>query len=269
MLKSIVRFIRARNLAKIEHLTVYKTSYPKARVGRDHDGGYVICELPGSYDAFISGGIANDISFEEYFLNLHPELVCYAFDGTVSELPGAHRHIVFIRKNVGAVNDANTTNLHEYLERHENVFLKLDIEGHEFRLLPKLIGKYMERIKQLVIEIHTPADIRLHPHHFSGLRDITHRAMFKLLSDLNRTHTLVHLHANNGCKTHRVYGVLLPDVFESTYIRNDYVSEKVKNDVPLPTALDMPNIPDKPDIHLSGFPYSTSNGSGNVGSRRC
>ena len=52
------------------------------------------------------------------------------------------------------------TNLLEYMEKYNDIFMKIDIEGHEFRVMPIIINNnYMNKIKQLVIEIHTPADI--------------------------------------------------------------------------------------------------------------
>jgi hypothetical protein len=56
-------------------------------------------------------------------------------------------------------------------------------------------------------------------------------------------------------------GIQIPHVFELTFIRNDMfdsIDSKVKNDTPLPTEIDMKNIPDKPDYYLAGFPYSFS-----------
>ena len=81
--------------------------------------------------------------------------------------------------------------------------------------------------------------------------------MFELFCKLNDTHTLVHFHANNGCKIQQIDGIRLPHVFELTYIRNDFVTKKMKNTEPLPTILDMRNVVDIDDYILEGFPYST------------
>jgi hypothetical protein len=240
----------------MDTLRVYESPYPKKRIGRDRDGGYIISELPGAYDCFISGGISNDISFEQAFLNVHPGLPCYAYDGTISGLPVADPRITFIKKNLGATESDTLTNLHGRMEPFTNIFMKLDIEGHEFRLLPTLLDGHMQRVKQLVIEIHSPGDIQLHPTYFKGLSDITHPVMFALLRRLNETHTLVHLHPNNGCATHYVDDILVPNVFECTYVRNDMVAERRLNKETLPTSLDRRNLPQKPEIVLQGFPWS-------------
>ena len=135
--------------------------------------------------------------------------------------------------------------------------MKIDIEGHEFRVLPCIIeNNCFTKIKQLVVEIHSPADIAMFPDYFKGLQDIKNEHMFGLINKLNNTHTLVHFHANNGCKMQTVDGINLPHVFELTFIRNDFVNEKVRNTENLPTSLDMRNIKGKDDYTLSGFPYT-------------
>jgi hypothetical protein len=243
----------------MDSLILYTSPFEKLRLGKNNDGGYVTVNLPESYDFFISGGISNDISFEEHLLQLHPNLICCAFDGTISQLPHNHNRIFFYNKNLGNANNNILTNLHEYIQPHNNIFLKMDIEGHEFRIMPTIIeNNLMNKIKQLVIEIHSPADIQMFPVYFKGLGDIDNNKMFDLLHKINTTHTLVHFHANNGCKITTINNIKIPHVFELTYIRNDFVKEKIHNTDPLPTPLDMKNIPWQDDYILEGFPYSKS-----------
>jgi hypothetical protein len=243
----------------METLIVYTSSFPKKRIGKENDGGYVIAELPGNYDLFISGGIADDNTFETIFLQKYPNTPCYAFDGSVQELPQPNSNIVFFKKNLGDKNNNTETNLHEYMEPYNDIFMKIDIEGHEFRLLPSIIeNNYMKKIKQLVLEIHSPADIALHPDYYVGLENINNKFMFDLFQKMNRTHTLVHFHANNGCDMNMIDGINIPFVFELTYIHNDFIIEKKKNMESLPTSIDMKNVLYKPDYILSGFPYCTN-----------
>jgi len=237
----------------MEHLILFTPSYPIERIGKNNDGGYVICNLPGEYDLFISGGVSNDISFEQHFLKKHPNLKCYAFDGTINSLPENDSRISFIKKNLGK-ETSETTNLKSYMDSFEDIFMKIDIEGHEFRLFPEL-ETYMTKIKQLVLEIHSPDDIKLHPKYFKGLQDIDHKFMFSMFSMINKTHTLVHVHANNGCQSHVYDGIKLPNVFECTFIRNDFVTEKIPNKTPLPLSIDMCNIVGKPDYFINSFPF--------------
>ena len=239
----------------MENLVLYNTEYFKERIGRQYDGGYVICDLPKEYDCFISGGISNDISFEQAFLHKFPHIPCFAFDGTIPRLPAKDERIWFIRKNLGKEETDTLTNLHSVLAPFANIFMKIDIEGHEFRLFPTFSDEQMRKIKQLVVEIHTPADIKLHPTYFAGLSDVTHSDMFDLFAKFKRTHTLVHVHPNNGCLTHQVDGITLPNVFECTFIRNDFVNQRVPNSESLPFSIDMPNVPSKPIVRFTGYPF--------------
>jgi len=246
-------------LYKMQHLILYKCPFPKRRVGKSNDGGYVIAELPGTYDLLLAGGVSDDISFETQFLDIHSDLTCYAFDGTVKSLPQQDSRVTFVNKNLASENSETTTNMREYMLDKQNIFMKMDIEGHEFRVLPTFFeDNRIQSIKQLVVEIHSPADIQMFPDYFKGLSDIKNPQMFRLLENINKTHTLVHFHANNGCKMNVIDGIKLPHVFELTYVRNDFVPEKIQNREPLPTPLDMRNKAWDPDYELRGFPYSTN-----------
>ena len=242
----------------MDSLIVYQSPFAKKRIGKPNDGGYVIVELPDTYDLCISGGISDDISFEEQLLELYPELVCYAFDGTISQLPNNNNNrIQFYKKNLGDSNTETVTNLQEYMTNYHDIFMKMDIEGHEFKIMPSILeNQYMPKIKQLVIEIHSPGDILMFPDYFAGLNDIDNTRMFDLLHKINQTHTLVHFHANNGCNIQKIDDISLPHVFELTYIRNDFITEKIQNMESLPTSIDMKNVECNADYHLSGFPYS-------------
>jgi len=241
----------------MDSLIVYKTEFDKGRVGRLMDGGYVINRLPGNYDILISGGIGNDISFEKDFLLKHPGTKCMAFDGTSSLDINENDidNIELIKKNIGNTNNDLLTNLHNEIEPYNDIFFKLDIEGHEFRVLPTFSNVQMNKFKQIVLEVHTPFDIEKYPEYFKGLSDIKFKHLFEMLEKINETHTLVHFHGNNGCLMNFVDKLPLPHVFEVTYVRNDFINKKEKNDIPFPTNLDCPNVSDKEQYKLDGFPY--------------
>ena len=239
----------------MDTLTVYETQHPKRRFGCNGDGGYVVVDLPGDYDYFISGGIGGNITFEVDVLENYPNLQCVAFDGTVNYIPMTHPRLEFRKLNLAKNNSSTTTNLLDEMKPYNNIFMKIDIEGHEFNVLPGVIEKYMNKVKQLVIEIHTPGDIMKHPDYFRGLTHFDHSFMFNMLKDLNKTHTMVHFHANNGCDSHMVDGIKLPNVIECTYIRNDFVKEKVLNKQAFPTTLDRPNVTYRPEYTVDYPPF--------------
>ena len=135
--------------------------------------------------------------------------------------------------------------------------MKMDIEGHEFRILPTFFqNNLILNIKQLVVEIHSPKSISLYPNYYNGLSDVKEIDMFNIFKELNKTHTLIHFHANNGPELDVIEGISTPTVFELTYIRNNYITNKTRNTTPLPTTLDMKNVLHKPDYSFNGFPYT-------------
>ena len=234
---------------------MHKLSAPQIRVGNpDGDGGYIIHDLSGSYDCLLSGGIADNIQFEEDFLRRNPGILCFAFDGTIPALPKTGAPICFVNKNLGPTSSDTVTNLNDYFSLFSDIFLKLDIEGHEFVLLPSMF-EHMHKVKQIVIEFHTPTDIRAHPDYYKGLANITDETMFEILKTLSTTHVLTHFHPNNGCKVHDVRGIRCPNVFECTYVRKDYAKGAVLNTDPIPSPLDRPNHSWYPEHVLTGPPF--------------
>jgi hypothetical protein len=238
----------------MDSLMVYQCPYSKVRLGKENDGGYVIASLPGEYDLCLAGGVLDDVSFEEHFVSIYPTQ-CYAFDGTIDSIET--KNIQFVKKNLAAKITDTTTNLQDYMKGKENVFLKLDIEGHEFRLIPSIMENGdIRKVKQLVLEVHTPADIQLAPDYYQGLEDINNETMFCMMRQLVYTHTLIHFHANNAPPMQRIDDIDVPHVFELTWIRNDFVQERVRNTESFPTRLDMKNWPSKPEYYFNGFPYT-------------
>ena len=108
-----------------------------------------------------------------------------------------------------------------------NLFLKIDIEGNEYRILEDLIAN-KEKITGLVIEFHH-CDI-----HIGRIKSFVER--FKI--------PLVHIHANTR-------GILtedngLPLVLEMTFSKN----AKLGTDSILPHKFDMPNTKYDTEIAL-------------------
>lgn len=222
-------------------LTVYESPYPKQRIGKDYDGGYVVATVPNlSYKLCLAAGVCDDISFEESFCQLYPDSICYAFDGTVDAPPIQHPNVHFVRKNIGARNAVDCTNLHDLLETYDDIFLKMDIEGHEIPWFLSLDSVHMDKMLQMVVEFHFP---------FSLLETI-------VFDKINRTHVLIHYHANNNCGVSMAGDVAVPNVFECTYLHKKFFeSSPTLNRAPIPSDLDMPNVPTKEDIRLTGPPF--------------
>lgn len=234
----IIYNTKYENFDNIENnhcLTLYSLNYPRIRLGRKGDGGYVMYDIPGiTYDLLLSGGLNDDTSFDDDFLSKFPYIECYGFDGTINSAPSKNGRFHFIKKNIGAHNTDTTTNLHEYLENYSNVFVKMDIEGGEYEWLNSLTPTHMDNIAQMVIEIHFS-----HP-----FAEAMTKEGLKLFENINKTHTLVNFHGNNhgGIQDASYLGFGLPQASEFTYINNKYITLPLElNKLPIPLPLDQSN----------------------------
>jgi len=226
-------------------LNTYITPFSLVRLGPKEDGGYVIAN-GFDYDLFISCGIANDIRFEESFLDIH-KIKCIAFDETISSFPSHRNSMEWIPKNIGYSNTEKTTNLKEYIQNNNKIFLKMDIEGSEFNWLDSMLETELEKFSQIVLEFHWPFDI--------------YRS--NMLKKLNKTHYIIHIHGNNNSSivtinNHIIPEIKLPEVFEVTYINKKLCNNSLveMKEIQFPTILDYPNNPRAPDISFSIPIYS-------------
>jgi hypothetical protein len=223
------------------HLTCYESPFPKVRLGKDNDGGYIIAVIPEmKYSILLAGGIEGDISFEEDFLNRHPKTRCVAFDGTIERLPHENARIDFVRKNVGFSNSNSLTNIHDLISQSNHIFVKMDIEGGEIDWVKSLNESQLNKFEQIVMEFHwayTDKEV-------------------EVFNKLNETHVLVHFHGNNNCGVRTHKGVVMPEVFECTYLHKRHFASPPKlNKQPIPSELDMPNIKGVEDINLNHRPF--------------
>lgn len=222
-------------------LTYYNSPNKKVRLGKDYDGGYIICDIPDiTYNLLLSCGISDDISFEEEFCDKFKFCPCYAYDGTIQDININNNNITFIKKNINNFNDDNNTNLHEIIEKYNNIFLKMDIEGYEIPWIETLNEKQINKFSQIAIEFHFP---------FSGKEILA-------FNKLNKNHILIHFHPNNCCGVRLHKGIEIPNVFECTYIHKKYYNMIHKlNTNSIPSKLDMRNVINNKEININYEPF--------------
>ena len=215
-------------------LTVYTTNRAKARFGRANDGGYVLVVDSSviQYDAFLSGGISGENSFEIACLEYFPDLVCNAFDPNSG--PGAHHpRYHFTQEPVGYYG----------LDAARNALVKLDIERAEWPWLKGITREQLTHIAQFVVELHSP-------HVPESGWD------WEQLSRLADTHLLVHMHGNNWDGIVDIDGVKVPGTMETTWLRRDLVGDEVWPSVMgIPGFLDQANDPSRPDHVIDWAPF--------------
>jgi hypothetical protein len=262
---------------------------PKFRCGNNYDGGYVLGNLNGGYDCYISAGVSDDESFSRDFIKKYNmnEYNSFAFDGTIKSYPYHHtKNISFINKNINTFDDNDNSNLSFLMNKYNNIFLKMDIEGAEYPWLLSLNNDQLNKFKQIVIEFHgitlnndiidkfidenikldlngvTLNDEELHKFKKIAFNQMTtnngwwsnYNDKMKCFEKLSNTHYIIHAHGNNsGCPVVNN----IPDVLELTYVNKNYFTDVPPlNTIPLPIPdLDFRNNIEKNEIDLHCYPF--------------
>ena len=118
----------------LEYLKVYQFD-SKIRLGINSDGGYVIADLSGGYDCYVSAGVGREESFTREFLKKYSvnEFDTFGIDSSIESYPIEYtNNICFLKKNISDKNDSSNTNLSGIINKYCDIFLKMDIEGGEY-----------------------------------------------------------------------------------------------------------------------------------------
>jgi len=237
------------------------------RIGPPEDGGYVVPRrIIPACTLLVSLGLSDDWRFEQSFQQISgAKVVCYdhtvtgsfwvkAFAiNTLAALGGRfHRFrklfdvlryckyfngqtAIHYQRRIGyRENGDEDIDSIMNANRNDRVFIKMDIEGSEYRVLDQLLN-YPDRIAGFVIEFH---DTDLF---FDRILDFLRRSTV--------SYCLVHVHANNYSQ---IAPNGIPTVLELTWIamsqvRNDDFDQSPSYPI---NGLDFPNDRSKPDIPL-------------------
>jgi len=234
------------NTAHLEFLKVYQFD-SKLRLGLQTDGGYVIADISGGYDCYVSAGVGREESFTRDFLSKYTmnDFNTFGIDASIDEYPSEYtNNISFIKKNISDTNTLSTTNLFPLIQKFNDIFLKIDVEGAEYPWIQSLTLEKLSKFKQIVIECH-------------GINNNSWGYPYEMKRDclekLSKTHYLVHAHGNNSRGTTQY----IPNIIELTYIRKDTQCVQLSpNTTPLPiVGLDFPNNVNRYDHPLSRPPF--------------
>jgi hypothetical protein len=220
----------------------------KVRLGAPHDGGYICLEDFSNIEAAISLGTGDNVAWD---LDLAERgLIVHQYDHTVARPPVTHVNFRFNQRQVGATasNDMETIAsilARTRLTRRNSVILKIDIEGGEWAAFAATPVDTLNVFSQLICEFH---DFQ------SVIRDDWYERALAVLSKLDTTFAVVHVHANNYAPLLGVGNLLFPSVLEVTYAgRAKYSFGKTNEEFPGP--LDAPNDPTAADHALGKFIY--------------
>lgn len=231
----------------MDHLNLLETREFANKIRLGSDIGYVIADLGLPYDCYISAGVSDEESFSRDFINRYkiPKARNFAFDGTISDYPWNYTtEIQYIRKSIGGNETETHTNLHDLIDKHRLIFLKMDIEGGEYEWFDSLTESQLSKFAQIVIEFHGIT---------SDSWGRSYADKVRTLEKLSHTHYIIHSHGNN----HRNAVNRIPDVIELTYVNKNLFSTPLslnRSELPDP-ALDRPNYPGRPDHYLGFYPF--------------
>jgi len=249
-----------KHIARIHRNLAPRDCEHLIRLGNPSDGGYLVDSRSiDKTDRLLSLGISTDWTFEKAFSLINPAPII-AFDASI----GQRRFLREIIESLSRVDQPRLlydrlkcyfsyksffksrakhvskyvcfdqpplyisliNAINEYSGDLGNIFLKIDIEGSEYRILDDLIS-IREKLVGLIVEFH---DYDLHI-----------QAINKFAANINME--ICHIHANNFAP---LTDQGIPTAVEVTFTK---FSCK-QRDVELPHPLDKPNNPSNPDYNI-------------------
>ncbi len=238
------------------------------RVGPKLDGGYIVDKrIIKKSKTIITCGLNDDWEFEKHFLKINPNCTVVAYDHTVnkqfwkrrfkkdllallmlkklrlSKILDIFKYInykfFFKKKNIHILKKVvlnkkskDEISIKEILDKKQNIILKIDIEGDEYKIL-KTVKKNYHRINLLIIEFHNIS------------KNIIKIKKFLSNSKLK----IIHLHANNYGGVDKFND---PNVIEVTLLNSTkFFVNKKKSTYHYPIlGLDYKNLKRREDVLL-------------------
>lgn len=219
----------------------------KVRIGSNSDGGYVVPASSHLSNLVFSIGIGSEVSFDEELGRQGATVL--QFDHTIERSPATHSNCIFHRLGWGAIDSHPLISLNKMISMADwsdacHPILKFDTEGAEWNCLANAEGSDLARFEVLSGEFHG----------FDKLPDrVFFNTAYNVFAKLNRSHRVVHLHANNAGGMVMLSGVPFPRLLELTWARRDVFTFYGHSNEPIPGPLDRPNVPQLPDLHLRAF----------------
>lgn len=209
------------------------------RLGRPNDGGYIMVNnfsVSGGGIAY-SFGIADDVSWDSDMVRRGYDVFMY--DPTIDALPQNHERFHFFKEGILGieVKEQSMNTLENFIKRngHESksdMILKMDVEGAEWSFLSTVTSETLNQFDQIIFELHDltkPKD------------QSVMNATLACLSKINRTHSLVHLHAYSGSLMLTLDDkISLTDNLEVTYVKTSNYELVDDENIFLPISLDQP-----------------------------
>jgi hypothetical protein len=238
------------------------------RLGSANDGGYVVpLDAVRAAGALLSFGLSHDWTFERDFKKHNANAVVHCYDHTVSlqtafeySIGQLLRFVVQFRTRAlrkaftwidyllffradsvhfkqrvwhdTRNNGVTIGDVFSRLPAECPVFVKMDIEGSEYRVLDDLL-RHSRNIVSMAIEFH---DV-----------DLLHTQFNSLIEKIKRDFYIVHIHGNNMGGTTPFHFPIAPEVtfLNKRFFNSPPSLSRLKYPIP---GLDRPNLPGFPDF---------------------
>jgi hypothetical protein len=237
---------RARGILRLLQPCAAK-GVAKLRLGRDHDGGYVMLDAFDGVTTAFSLGISDDVSWDLAIAERGIDVL--QFDPTVSGPPAEHPRFRFEPLRIapcdGGVHISLESILRTKAPEGDGLILKIDIEGAEWDVFAALPDAALTRFRQIVCEFHTLDRL--------GEAEFGDRAQ-EVFAKLARTHFVCHVHGNNCGNFANVANVMVPQSLEVCFASRRHFTP-METDAVFPTPLDQPNEPGRADLYLGRFRF--------------
>tara|TARA_A100001011_G_scaffold394841_1_gene488205 strand:+ start:2540 stop:3337 length:798 start_codon:yes stop_codon:yes gene_type:complete len=217
------------------------------RLGRNSDGGYVVnLDAIKKCNILISFGMGSDWSFELDYIKKNNNGSIHIYDYTVSASPYIKEIIKYFRRfitfrstyialierlnnfynykkflslrNVNFYKEKITDKITNKIDsdinkvfqriKKEEVILKCDIEGSEYKIIDHIL-EHNEQIQMLIVEFHWI--------------DKNEEEFLEAIKKLKNYFQIVHIHGNNHFQE-KING--LPIILEITFLKTKYVKEE-------------------------------------------
>lgn len=216
------------------------------RIGRNHDGGYIMLNDFSKDMHAYSFGIDEDVSWDEQIASLGPKV--FMFDHTIPCLPFNVEGGEFYRIGISGVDDEeeNTLSMLTILEKrgdlnNKNLILKMDVEGAEWDFILETPSEIIENFVQITLEFHSLFEWN------------KQEKILTALTKLNRTHQVIWVHGNNAGDVYAANGLVLPELIEATFASRKKYKFYSYDTYNIPSCLDMPNLPNRQEIKMGDF----------------
>lgn len=231
--------------ALIDSLRPVKTQFDLQRFGGEFDGGYLMPNDFEGVSACFSPGVDVNASFEldiQKRLGIESHLADYSVDSPPMNLfPRS-----FTKKYIGTFDSDIYITLDTWVrganefKSGEDLILQMDIEGGEYLSLLGASEEVLKRFRIILVEIH----------HVENWGDLRFFEIVKTFFEkINRHFWITHNHPNNCCGLISLGEVMVPRVFELTFLRKDR-TDALGYCKHFPHTLDRPNLPGQPDLVL-------------------